>query len=165
MVPKRQKIVAATPVGPVIDSLLTDLLDHPRAKAHRLWPLWRQAVGGELASHTELVRLRAGTLTVRVDSPVWADQLRFMKPDILLKLAEQPLPQPVKDIVFQQGSLRNRSFAPGPKPVTPLPPVTAVDAERAEALAATVENEELKRALAKLVRTYLTAQRLDGTAS
>ncbi len=149
-----------TPVGPVVNSLLTKLLDHPRAKAHQLWPMWRQAVGPKLSSHTELVRVRSGILTVRVDSPVWADQLRFLKPDVLCKMQKQPLPLPLQDIVFQQGSLRNQSYDLGPKTIPLLPPPLEDESKRAEDLVAKVADPELKEALAKLIRTFLTAKRL-----
>lgn len=43
-----------------------------------VWARWPELVGDELASRCEPVRLTAGTLTIRTDSPGWATQLKYL---------------------------------------------------------------------------------------
>ena len=53
----------------------------PRLEDH-----WREAVGPTMAEHAGAVMLRHGRLTVRVDDPAWAGQLRWMEQQILERL-------------------------------------------------------------------------------
>ncbi|MCX6102536.1 MAG: DUF721 domain-containing protein [Proteobacteria bacterium] len=46
---------------------------------------WEKYVGEAAATHSQAVRLRAGTLTVRVTSPIWMTQLSLLKNGILKK--------------------------------------------------------------------------------
>ena len=47
---------------------------------------WREAVGPTMAEHAVAVVLRHGRLTVRVDDPAWAGQLRWMEQQIVERL-------------------------------------------------------------------------------
>jgi predicted nucleic acid-binding Zn ribbon protein len=40
---------------------------------------WEEVVGGDVAAHARLVSVRDGVLTVAVDDPVWATQLRYLE--------------------------------------------------------------------------------------
>jgi predicted nucleic acid-binding Zn ribbon protein len=44
---------------------------------------WEKYVGESAASQSQAVRLRHGTLTVKVSSPIWMQQLSFLKERIL----------------------------------------------------------------------------------
>jgi predicted nucleic acid-binding Zn ribbon protein len=48
---------------------------------------WLDMVGPEIASHAEPRSLRDGVLTVAVDQPAWAVQLRYLGSDLLAKIA------------------------------------------------------------------------------
>jgi predicted nucleic acid-binding Zn ribbon protein len=43
---------------------------------------WREIAGDELAAHAEPVRLHGGVLVLRVDSPLWATQVRYLSGDL-----------------------------------------------------------------------------------
>jgi predicted nucleic acid-binding Zn ribbon protein len=49
---------------------------------------WPTIVGRELAPHVRLGSLRAGTLTLEVDDPVWATPLRYLESGIVETFAE-----------------------------------------------------------------------------
>lgn len=49
---------------------------------------WASLVGEQVAEHAKPARLRHGTLTVDVDDPVWATQLRWLEHDLVARLAE-----------------------------------------------------------------------------
>ena len=47
---------------------------------------WRELVGESMAAHVTPRSLRDGLLTLVVDDPVWATQLRFLEGDLLERL-------------------------------------------------------------------------------
>jgi predicted nucleic acid-binding Zn ribbon protein len=46
---------------------------------------WSEVMGNDVAAHARLVSVRDGTLTVTVDDPVWATQLRYLEPAIVTR--------------------------------------------------------------------------------
>jgi predicted nucleic acid-binding Zn ribbon protein len=46
---------------------------------------WSEVMGADVAAHARLVSLRNGTLTVVVDDPIWATQLRYLEPAIVTR--------------------------------------------------------------------------------
>lgn len=46
---------------------------------------WDEVMGADVAAHTHLLAVRSGTLTVVVDDPVWATQLRYLEPAIVTR--------------------------------------------------------------------------------
>ena len=49
---------------------------------------WPSLVGEAIAAHARPRSLRDGTLTVAVDDPAWATQLRWLEADLLVRLGE-----------------------------------------------------------------------------
>lgn len=49
---------------------------------------WADLVGADIAAHATPVSLRDGVLTLSVDHPAWATQLRYMTADLLHRLAD-----------------------------------------------------------------------------
>jgi predicted nucleic acid-binding Zn ribbon protein len=47
---------------------------------------WDEAVGGVIAAHARPLRIDRGVLTVEVDEPGWATQLRFLEGEIRARL-------------------------------------------------------------------------------
>jgi len=46
---------------------------------------WGEVMGADVAVHTRLVSVREGTLTVAVDDPIWATQLRYLEPAVVTR--------------------------------------------------------------------------------
>jgi predicted nucleic acid-binding Zn ribbon protein len=42
-------------------------------------------MGADVGAHSHLVSVREGTLTVAVDDPIWATQLRYLEPAIVTR--------------------------------------------------------------------------------
>ncbi len=59
---------------------------------------WAVAVGDAVAAHARPRTLRDGILSVEVDSPEWATQLRYLEEDILCRLGRIVRPGVVKGI-------------------------------------------------------------------
>jgi predicted nucleic acid-binding Zn ribbon protein len=52
----------------------------PAGNAHgELDAHWVEVAGADVAAHARLVSVRDGVLTVAVDDPVWASQLRYLE--------------------------------------------------------------------------------------
>lgn len=61
---------------------------------------WQGEVGTEISNHTTPIKLFKGKLFVKVDSPIWMNQLTFIKKDIINKLNSSIKANIVKDIFF-----------------------------------------------------------------
>jgi predicted nucleic acid-binding Zn ribbon protein len=46
---------------------------------------WDEVMGADVGAHARLVSLRDGVLTVAVDDPIWATQLRYLEPAIVTR--------------------------------------------------------------------------------
>ena len=46
---------------------------------------WDEVMGADVAAHARLVSVRDGTLTVAVDDPIWATQLRYLEAAIVTR--------------------------------------------------------------------------------
>jgi hypothetical protein len=49
---------------------------------------WPEVVGATVAEHARPRSLRAGLLTIAVDAPLWATQLRYLEQEIRARLTE-----------------------------------------------------------------------------
>ena len=61
---------------------------------------WPAVVGPEVAKRTRAIAFRDRILFVEVSTSVWMNQLTFLKPEILSRLAEAAGPGVVQDIQF-----------------------------------------------------------------
>lgn len=54
--------------------------------AHRaLDARWSEVMGEDVAAHARLVAVRDGVLTVAVEDPIWATQLRYLEPAVVIR--------------------------------------------------------------------------------
>ncbi len=72
-------------------------------------------VGEQIAHRARPLRIREKILEVRVDHPVWMQQLQMLKPQILKKLHEQLPDCDIEDIYLRRGN-------PQPQTVTAVEP-------------------------------------------
>jgi predicted nucleic acid-binding Zn ribbon protein len=76
-------------VGAVLDQSLKRLELAQRLDEYRIWPIWNDVVGKTIARNAQPEKIRNGTLFVKVTSPVWMQQLQFMKELIADKLNQR----------------------------------------------------------------------------
>ncbi|MEQ8188240.1 MAG: DUF721 domain-containing protein [Candidatus Eremiobacterota bacterium] len=90
-----------------IKDLIHGAFDNPniaaKARENMIFPFWNFIVGPKIACHTNPYRLENGILKVMVSSSSWAQQLSFMKEQILRGYLELTGEELVKDIRFQIG--------------------------------------------------------------
>lgn len=83
-----------------------------RMEGARVHASWREIAGEELARHSEPVRLHGGVLVVRVDSTVWATQVRALVGPLLRRTNAVLGPGQARTVTVVTGALERRE-APG----------------------------------------------------
>jgi predicted nucleic acid-binding Zn ribbon protein len=69
-----------------VKRVLADLGAGAMARAVRIADRWEEAVGPEIARHSQPVAIRGDVLEVSVDTSVWCQQLQLRTPEILAAL-------------------------------------------------------------------------------
>ena len=70
----------------------------------RAYTAWMKAIGPDIAAATRPRRFSRGTLTVRCESSVWANELTYLADVILAKMSEVDPGHPVRHLRFEAGS-------------------------------------------------------------
>jgi predicted nucleic acid-binding Zn ribbon protein len=123
-------------VGAVLDQSLKRLALAPRLDEYSVWPIWNEIVGNTIARNAQPEKIRNGTLFIKVSSPVWMQQLQFMKNMIADKLNQRLKQDIVKNIFFMVGR---------------------IDAAEAEALAQDGANQATETAEREVNEEFLTS--------
>lgn len=76
------------PLSDGLDRVLRSLRSGDARGTSTVFGRWEELVGPDVAAHARPVRLSDGRLTVEVDDPVWATQLRFLEANIVRRLAD-----------------------------------------------------------------------------
>ena len=92
-------------IGAVLEHSLKRLDLAGRLEDYAIWPIWNEVVGKAIARNAQPEKIRNGTLFVKVSSPVWMQQLQFMKEMIAGKLNQRLNADRVKNIFFMVGSV------------------------------------------------------------
>jgi hypothetical protein len=140
----------AASAGALIRNLLRQRGMEGKLREYRAWQVWDEVVGPQIAARARPVRIREGVLEVRVDQPVWMQQLQLLKPKILGRLNERLEGAVIKDLYLRRGRVERES--PG-APATPPPPawhsatLTEEEESRIEAALAPLADPELRQRL------------------
>jgi hypothetical protein len=70
-----------------LDGVVKSLRGPSRRAVGGLFGRWGDAVGAQVADHVRPLKLDGGVLTVEVDDPAWATQIKFLTPMIIERLA------------------------------------------------------------------------------
>lgn len=140
-------------LGDVLDKSLKRIAPAMRLDEYGVWPVWNDVVGKTIAQNAQPEKIRNGTLFVKVSSPVWMQQLQYMKEMIAEKLNGRLKAEMVKNIFFVVGRVRVEELATEPKSSPP---------KRAESSGPVIEDgfldsindPELKQAFKKLLKSY-----------
>jgi predicted nucleic acid-binding Zn ribbon protein len=71
-----------------LDDVVKTLRGPSRQAVGGLFGRWDEAVGEQVAHHVRPLKLDRGVLSVEVDDPAWATQVKFLAPTIISRLAE-----------------------------------------------------------------------------
>jgi hypothetical protein len=117
---------------------------------------WPEAVGSEIARNAWPARLaRDGTLHVATSSSTWAFELTHLEAEVRERLRAKLGESVPKQLRFAPGRLPSPSAEP-PEDGRREPPVVRPETRKqAESLAAGIEDEELRKAVAKAAAASL----------
>jgi len=146
-VEKRAPYIAK--LGEVLEQSLKRLELSGRLTEYGVWPIWNETVGDAIARNAQPEKIRHGTLFVKVTSPVWMQQLQYMKGMITEKLNGRLGSAVVKNIFFVVGTLENPS---PPKTVRPARPARIPhEAKLEEKDLDSIKDPDLRQAFRKLL--------------
>ena len=145
------------------------LADHVRAEFSRLGPqaeigriakAWPAAVGEQIARNAWPARVgRDGTLFVHTSSSTWAFELEQLSADIRKRLGKLAPPK----LRFAPGPLPEPETAAADESAEHMPHPSAEDLDTASALAAEIEDEMLRKLVARAAAASLAKARSDRT--
>jgi predicted nucleic acid-binding Zn ribbon protein len=132
----------------------------PVAGMARLVEAWPVAVGATIARNAWPARIaRDGTLHVATSSAAWAFELGQLHDDILRRLSAADAP-PLTKLRFAVGKVPERGVDPDADTGTGVLPVPTPEAiARGVELAAGIEDEELRKLVAKAAAQSLSRAR------
>jgi predicted nucleic acid-binding Zn ribbon protein len=144
-------------LGDVLGNSLKRLELSSRLDEYGVWPIWNDVVGKTIAVNAQPEKIRNGTLFVKVTSPVWMQQLQFMKQMIAEKLNQRLKREIVKNIFFVVG----RIDSPSPPETATAVPLAAMDQEPKvdQQFLETVTDPEIRQAFKRLLKSYSRRQR------
>jgi predicted nucleic acid-binding Zn ribbon protein len=90
-------------VGSAIRRVLDELGHHGTSAAVQIASRWEEAVGSEVARHSQPSALRGGVLEVTVDSSVWCQHLQMRREGILQGLRSVLGADAPRDLRFRVG--------------------------------------------------------------
>jgi hypothetical protein len=152
------KADATERLGDLLQQSLSRLEVAPQLEAYAVWPVWNEVVGKAVARNAQPERIRNGTLFVKVSSPVWMQQLQFMKDLIAEKLNQRLRAAIVKNIFFFVGTVSSADLdaQPEAKPIdAPLASSDLIDEQFLDAL----PDPEVRQAFKRLLRGYARRKR------
>ncbi len=147
-------------LGAVLDKSLKRLELSPRLDEYGVWPIWNDVVGKPIARNAQPEKIRNGTLFVKVTSPVWMQQLQFMKEMIAEKLNQRLKSQIVKNIFFVIGRIDGDTNEVKSKPATAQihePDNSQLDETFLESL----NDPEIRQAFKRLLKGYARRRQKD----
>src|SRR3990170_2013019 len=140
-------------VGEILDQSLKRLELAGQLSDYGVWPIWNDTVGPTIARNAQPEKIRNGTLFVKVSSPIWMQQLQFMK-DLITEKLNQRLGTPVvRNIFFVVGKVETDAAEAEGQPAAqpaPEPREPEIDEEFLKSLT----DPEIRHAFKRLLRSY-----------
>lgn len=140
-------------LGEVLDQSLKRLDLAPQLEAYGIWNIWHDVVGKPVALNAQPEKIRNGTLFVKVSSPVWMQQLQFMKDLLAEKINERLRANVVKSIFFVVGTLAKTDDEPEEEPASAKTPADN-DGKIDEPFLESIQDPEIRQAFKNLLRGY-----------
>lgn len=100
---KRRRNTTFTNLGDVLDKIIPQYRPATDQYLLRVWDLWEQAVGADIASHARPAAVKAHTLLVHVSNSTWLHHLRFQERDMMVKLNRALGREEIRCIRFKIG--------------------------------------------------------------
>ncbi|SRR5688572_7136037 len=145
-----KKTLSTESLGAVLEQSLKRLDLAARLNDYAVWPIWNDVVGQVIARNAQPEKIRNGTLFVKVSSPVWMQQLQFMKDMIAGKLNHRLRGETVKNIFFMVGRIEPSAETE----TAPHDPAENIAATVNEDFLQSIADPEIREAFRKLLKSY-----------
>ena len=99
-------------MGDFLPKVLERRKIHLGALDYRVTDVWHKAVGPQISAQTAPVRFKNHTLSVRVSTPAWMQQLRFLKREIMDKVNAEWGKDEIHNIHFSIGDIPPKQHLP-----------------------------------------------------
>ena len=139
-------------LGSVLEQSLKRLDLAARLDEYSVWPIWNDVVGAVIARNAQPEKIRNGTLFVKVSSPVWMQQLQFMKDMIAGKLNHRLKSEVVKNIFFMVGRIDGPVESPALTEQTEATTVAEVPLN--DGFLASIADPEIRAAFKRLLKSH-----------
>jgi predicted nucleic acid-binding Zn ribbon protein len=140
-------------LGQVLHKSLKRLELSTRLDEYGVWPIWNDVVGPTIARNAQPEKIRNGTLFIKVTSPVWMQQLQYMKEMIAERLNQRLKTTIVRNIFFVVGQVNSETVEVETKPTAHS--ATAVqDLRVSEDFLESVPDPDIRQAFKRLLRSY-----------
>ncbi len=137
-------------IGEILQKSLKRLDQSGRLVEYGVWPIWNEIVGPTIALNAQPEKIRHATLFVKVTSPIWMQQLQYMKEMIADKLNERLMSEVVKNIFFFVGQVDTELPRPSKSEASVVNPASSQSNFNEEDLQL-LKDPEIRRAFRRLL--------------
>lgn len=141
-------------ISPMVSQLLRNIEAGYSTPAHRIWDVWADAVGPDIARRAAPIEFKKGKLTIGVAGAAWLQQMVFLSPQIIEAVnskLEKPLVKTLKPVAAGIASME----ADKSEPLLREGPLEEAENMRIEAEVASIADESLREAIKKARETAL----------
>lgn len=157
MAEKRRRMPRAAAVGDLLAAIFHGKPAGKRLKEGKIWLIWNDCVGEQIASHARPAAFRDGTLTLCVDSAPWMQQLNFLKKQLMEKLNARLGEELVREIFLKAGTVLPPD-PPQEPPQRPRQTLTQDEEARIATLTGSITDDELRDTLEQLIRMHFKSR-------
>jgi predicted nucleic acid-binding Zn ribbon protein len=154
MTDKRKRMFSPMAVSSLLGGIFRGKPLEKRLNEGKIWLIWDTAVGRQIAAQARPVNFRDGVLTVVVSNAPWMQQLNFMKKGIIEKINGTLGEELVKEIFLKAGRPEPLE-AEQRRPKRAIRPLTDSEKEHIARETASINDPELREAVAHLLATHL----------
>jgi predicted nucleic acid-binding Zn ribbon protein len=92
-------------IGNILQNVMRTCRNDSDLDMTRIWDMWDSAIGKEISQNAQPAAFKGQLLMVHVTSSTWAQQLQFLKKDIIDKVNHSLGKELIKDIRFKIGPM------------------------------------------------------------
>ncbi len=143
-------------IGALIAPLVRDMGMEEAVRFEEIRKRWDDIFDEPLSLHMSPSRLQKGELLINVDSPLWLQQLSFLKTQIVKNLS----PFNIRDVRFRIGKAAGiRKRTDRHLPARPSPSLDGDDLQQIESTVSEIDDAAIKGSIRKLMEKSLAAKK------
>lgn len=143
------------PINTILSPIFKNLGMEDRIKLELMRNQWRNLFSEPLSLHTYPAEVKCEELLINVDSPVWLQQLKFFKADIIKKLRLYN----IKHVRFRHGRVYHRETQGLTEQLPQSKPLTDSEITWINQTTSAISDAELKEEAKNAITKSLTTKR------